>query len=296
MRKFKLTIAALAVACFGFVDTLLSQSYFDKLKEGQTANHYLSAIDLSPALICKYIGSNSLGGTIAVDAATGDITFSVGAVGSSTVSTTFECPVSGALGGVIDVSDAACNTIGEVLDIVNTSTSDFACVPVAALRSDTTVDRLQTLSETAANAAEGLPLFSDEDVSPFTMTYIVAPNALRSDIREYRPPQGRAGLFVANPFRGYRTDFWKSIAQTTYSSGTSTASIIAVTMDLNAKAETVETLWSQTAGATATDQTIDFTAVGGLAGRNDAKILFRFTNSAVLSAGAGSVVGVRYKY
>jgi hypothetical protein len=91
------------------------------------------AADTAPALVIRYNGT-SANPQIAVEA-NGDLTFTVG----GSAYTGFECPVSGALGGVIDVSDTACDTIGEVVDIINADQSDksgFLAVVAAALRAD----------------------------------------------------------------------------------------------------------------------------------------------------------------
>lgn len=158
-----------------------------------------STTGYNPILI-KYIGTSPTGGTVAVDAATGDITLKSGVVGSSTADLTVECPVSGALGGVIDVSDAACNTLGEVVDAINGS-SNWRAVIQDGLRSDSSDNTLTTLAETSAAAAPGLALAGDTAVS-LQVSFLLSP--LRNDIRFYL--NGTA--LNENPFADSQYAFW----------------------------------------------------------------------------------------
>lgn len=92
----------------------------------------VTAADTEPAMYIKYVGTASATTTVAVEA-NGDLTF----VENGAAHDGFECPVSGALGGVIDVSDVACDTIGEVVDVINKDADGvFKAVIGAALRSD----------------------------------------------------------------------------------------------------------------------------------------------------------------
>lgn len=84
----------------------------------------LTAADTDVAMVIKYFpGPNqaALTPTVAVEA-DGNLTFTVAAVAYAG----FECPVSGALGGVLDVSDAECNTAGEVVEMINSTPVNFA--------------------------------------------------------------------------------------------------------------------------------------------------------------------------
>src|SRR5687767_6845145 len=76
----------------------------------------LSADDTDTAMLIKFVGPSTgstttmNSGKVEVAVTTSDITFTSGAAGSEAADTSLECPVSGALGGIIDVSNAACNT------------------------------------------------------------------------------------------------------------------------------------------------------------------------------------------
>lgn len=78
--------------------------------------------DTDPALYIKYFGPGGSSTTTVAVEADGNLTFVV----NGAAYTGFECPVSGALGGVIDVSDTACNTLGEVVDVINATSPTFA--------------------------------------------------------------------------------------------------------------------------------------------------------------------------
>lgn len=82
-----------------------------------------TAVNTEPALYVKYFGpgGNTSTTTLAVET-DGNLTFVV----NGAAYTGFECPVSGALGGVIDVSDTACDTAGEVVDIINATATTFS--------------------------------------------------------------------------------------------------------------------------------------------------------------------------
>ena len=98
------------------------------------------AADTSPMFYIKFVGAPGTGttATTTVAVTTTSLTF----VYNGAAYTGFECPVSGALGGVIDTSNAACDTLGEVVDTINsdrgttTSLGKFRAVIGAGLRSD----------------------------------------------------------------------------------------------------------------------------------------------------------------
>lgn len=150
----------------------------------------LGAVSTDIGILIKYVGpqvagSTPVGGTVTVAAATGDITLKTGPVGGSAADTTTECPVSGALGGVIDVSDAACNTLGEVVDAINAS-PNWRAVIVDGLRSDSSDNTLNTLAETSASSAKGLAIPKDTTVA-LNVSVALEPFD-RLDIRQYLVP------------------------------------------------------------------------------------------------------------
>jgi len=108
----------------------------------QPVSSIIQANDVSAAIVIKYFppagggSTSSMTPKVAVEA-DGNLTFTV----AGAAYTGFELPVSGALGGVIDVSDAEANTVGEVVDAINSTpitfaTGYFRAALVNALRSD----------------------------------------------------------------------------------------------------------------------------------------------------------------
>lgn len=246
------------------------------------------AEDGDAKLVVKYIGTATSGGTITV-ASNGDITFATGAVGASVADTTLECPVSGALGGIIDVSDTACNTLGEVVDIINASTSWRAAI-VDGLRSESSNDTLVALSETSANDKDGLMLYGDSSVA-FTQDLALIPPEMRT-IKTYLKTPQVGGTLIPNPWAGTRAMLFKAKATSTYASGTSTVSLVCVVPNNKTSGgiETVTTMWSEAGGASTAALTMDYSPYGFL-GCKDGKLLLRVVNSAAMSANVTAVHG-----
>lgn len=142
MRRILNTLALVAaVAAFALLPASFVVSQTVVPAGAVTVTHTISAVDTDPALYIKWTGTTAEP-TIAVEA-DGNLTFTLG----GSAYTGFECPVSGALGGVIDVSDAACNTLGEVVDIINADINNgadmnggFIAVIAGGLRSDASDD------------------------------------------------------------------------------------------------------------------------------------------------------------
>lgn len=259
---------------------------FANMLRGDTVAQAVSAVSTDTPLVVKYIGSSAIA-KLAVDASTGDLTFTQGAVGTET-DTTLECPVSGALGGVIDVSNAACDTLGEVVDIINAST-DWRAVIVDGLRADSANNTLITLAADAGvQAPGGLGLLNDGTVS-LTMTRAL------TDKRTMASYLGGGNTLLVNPFRGERTVAYQFSATTTYSSGTSTLQVISVKPDIRNGSETATVVWSAAGGATTVLGTLNFQPFG-IFGRKDEKLLVRVLNSAVMTAATGNAYGNEYKY
>lgn len=203
--------------------------------------------DGDTGIVCRYIGT-SANGKIAV-AAGGDLTFTDGDIGSEAATDTFECPVSGALGGIIDVSDSACNTIGEVVDIVNAS-SDWRCQPASMLRADSSNDTLVTISATNATDPKGLKLKVDSSVALFS-TVVAAP-AGWDDFDKLNPGNNSTSFFL-HPWAFQRAYISTASALSTYGSGTSLLSVISVDRTFGATgADTSTTVWPSTAGGATT--------------------------------------------
>lgn len=237
-------------------------------------------------MLVRYVGTQS--GKVASADATGDLTFTQGVSGSEAASTEFECPVSGALGGVIDVSDTACDTLGEVADIINASTS-WRAVILDGLRSDSSNNTISVLAATAATSLDGLPLYSDNAVN-FTHTQAVLPVEWRS-MKAYL----QGNTLKTDPFAGVRPVLWLWNWKSTYGSGASTGNIISVRATYNpttfAGSETATTMYSTASGATTVSASVDFTPFG-MFGRRNEKMLVRISNTEAMTSATSAEYGM----
>lgn len=175
MRKF-MTYAALTLAlvvglgAFGSAQSPPSAAGLQVVPV-VPVSHVRTTGDTSPAIVIKYFsGANTTASTSATTVAVeadGNLTFVVNGVAYAG----FECPVAGALGGVIDVSDAACNTAGEVVDAINSTPTSFAtgyfrAALGAALRSDdvsAATTLLADVADTEVTSPNGEIVYFDVD-------------------------------------------------------------------------------------------------------------------------------------
>lgn len=127
------------------------------------------AADVSPMLVIKYFkGANttaSTSSTTVAAASNNTYTFVV----NGAAYTGFECPVSGAYGGVIDATNGACNTLGEVVDVINSTPTNFAtgyfrAAIVAGFRSDSSAAVLDQTASSNVSRPEGITLYWDSSV------------------------------------------------------------------------------------------------------------------------------------
>jgi len=132
-------------------------------EQGEVAVYKMKRVadDTDVGLVIRYIGALA-SCLIVVDDTTGDISSTVGALGSESTDTNFLEP--GGTGGNIDVSDANANTFGKVVDIIN-SLDDYEAYLVDVLRADaTTVGSLLAMAATQAKVSAGIPLYKDTSV------------------------------------------------------------------------------------------------------------------------------------
>lgn len=159
MRKTLAVLAFLAMAGVASAQPVMGAITPIKV---QPVSTNINAANGSVAFAIKYFppagggSTSSMTPKVAVEA-DGNLTFTV----AGSAYTGFELPVSGALGGVIDVSDAEANTAGEVCDAINSTpitfaTGYFRCALVNALRSDD-VSAATTLLADAADTEVARP-------------------------------------------------------------------------------------------------------------------------------------------
>lgn len=186
MRKL---ITLLAVLAFCVAPVLTSQTLpnFERWLGADMIGPGITAISTDLAMGVKFDAEGSTG-TIAV-AAGGDITF----LKDGAAVTGFECPVAAPLGGVIDVSDADCNTFAEVVDIINNDTDgEWKAVLLGALRTDSSDNTLITL--VAADANTGIELLFDgtitDEVNMLFSTKVAATDYITGGLLQQDPYGG----------------------------------------------------------------------------------------------------------
>lgn len=287
MRKF----AAILTAALLAVTPAFAELPFTGYKaKGPIAGTSTTADD-NVALYVKYVGTSSGIPTVQVDAATGDIQFEV----DGSVDTTVACP-EGDDDGVIDVSNAACNTMVEVVNAINQGGSNWRAVLVSALGTDSSNDAFATLSETDTNVKIGAPIYYDTNFagSAPEVTALVAPI--------YPPADGsfffNGSEINKNPFAG-GTSFLSAVSEKKTSTGTIAATVVyAVFREYRGNPtngydlyETIRTVWSQTGGATATQATLDFSNFPLVSAPGEAFVA-RIGSSTTISAQNLNAVGV----
>ena len=289
-------IAALALVALAAPPAHAQADLYGKalfnLMQAEPVGVNITAVNTTFPLIVKYIGTNANGGTVTV-AANGDITLAQGAVGSATADATIKCP-SGGSNGIIDVSDTACDTFGEVVDIINAS-ANWRGVILDGFRAGSSNDTLATLAEASANAADGKTLARDDAVADFTTVYAMTPERLGTafwDTRSFN--------LVTNPYLNRRTIIQYANETSTYGSGTSFFEVLSCVVfhATTGGSETCTTLFSEAGGATTVNKVFDsskFTPYGVI-GAKGAKVLVRIRNSAAHAAPTIAAYGFNYRY
>lgn len=279
---------------YGFAMQLLS-------KGTRTGRSYV-ADDKPVALVVKYVGS-STSGKVAVDAGTGDLTFTDGAEGSEAANSDFECPVSGALGGVIDVSNAACDTLGEVVDTINGTCSTCAGTSskwrafiLDGRREDSSNDTLVTIAATAATAEEGLNLVTDTDVAFTDTTSFQLCRTMSCMLTNRSGPVATIGL-VENPAEGLKTLVWETSYTSTYGSGTSLIKLYSceTKQRVTGGSETCTEVYTAAGGATTANATKSWTT-WGFPPEPDKRYLTKLVNSAAAATITASNYATVYPY
>lgn len=277
MRKFILTLAIVLLAGSAFAQAPVVAN----MAADDTTNVAM--------LIKYYPGVSGYDSAEVAVEADGNLTVLV----ESAAYTGFECPVSGALGGVIDVSNAACDTYGEVADIINAtaenfSTGFFRAVLVDVMRADSTNNTTVAAVSAQATLAKGLAVYVDNSDAIFASMALL-PAGCRTDIRCFVTP---AGKLLENPFGGkYTTLHWLE-GYSTWNT-TSNFQIYSVYPSQKASGSEVATLLHQeAAGATGTNKQLTQFQYLGFPGRAHEKMIVRIVDTATGSAFVMSAFGV----
>ena len=249
--------------------------------------------DDNVALYVSYVGTSSGIPTIQVSAA-GDIQFEV----DGSVDTTVACPEADD-DGIIDVSDAACNTFTEVVNAINQGGSNWRAVLVSRLGTDSSDGTLALLAETDTNVKLGAPIYFDNNntaVNADNVTVLVYPPQNPADGSWFF--QGPGKDLNKNPFAG-GTSFLSAGTETKTSGGTIGATVIyGVFREYRGNPtsgydlyEVIRTVWSETGGATATENQFDFSNFPLVSEAGEAFVV-RVSSSTSITAQNVNVVGV----
>lgn len=284
--RFLAIVAAALVAAAVLSPSVAAQAYTFPLP-GNSASG-IRTDDTSVALYCKYIGTSGKG---YVTTSSGNVSFED--PDSSTADTTFECPVSGGLGGIIDTTNAACNTIDEVVDIINTSTSNFRCFAHGALGTDSSNTRFLAASD--VDCTEGCAIYWDTSTA-FETPYVVAPTMTTAEWISFYLGSPTSTTPNQNPWEPFQSVIFSAIGTANYASGTSTAQAFTVKPKnvVGNSSETVTQLWSEAAGADDTAKTFNAWGSFGLYGRRGEKLLFKLKNSAAQDTVTVTVSGQQF--
>lgn len=280
MNRFKQLLFALAVI---LAATSAFAQPFNPPNQIVNVSQAVSADDLGVAVLVKYYPGISTNTSATMQVANGGaITFQVAAAAY----TGFECPVSGALGGIIDTTNAACNTLGEVVDIINGTAENFTtgffrAVIVDGLRTDDSSTGILTAGATQVTRSDGLPIYWDTSAN-FAVgeARALVPGDCRTNIACWVTP---AGKILQNPFAGQQTMVNWVEGYNTYGSGTSRLRIYSVkpvNKALTTGSETSTQLWDEAMGATTVNKQFTQFQYTPVYGRPNEKVLVRVVNSA----------------
>jgi len=236
------------------------------------------ADDTQVAALIKFIGHTGVlrdSGLVEI-AADGNIVLTSGAQGAEAADTTLECPVSGALGGIVDVSDAACDTFAEVADVINAS-ADWVIVLVNARRADTSDDVGLDIGPLDATKPEGFQMQFDTTVSLNTSVSLFTGD-METNMARWLTPQN---TLMRNPFAGTWTALYNAHGYSTWNT-TSNTQIVSIVSDNLRGTETVRVLYSVAGGATGTDK--DYSPGVLFRGDVNAKVQIRNICTATMSA------------
>ena len=137
----------------------MAQTFLEEALRNATVNSAVVADNQAVAMVVKYVGAGL--GEISVST-NGDVYFFRTTSGTSV---TLDTAVSGAGSGFIDVSNASYNTVGEVVDRINTFTNWRAMI-LDSLRSDSSNDTFLARTRSAVGVqSTGAHVFTDTDIA-----------------------------------------------------------------------------------------------------------------------------------
>lgn len=296
MKRFRNPFLAALAALLVLAPAFPVQAQYSPLGEAvDAAAASQSADDIAVAFVLRYIGTGVSGKAVV---ASGSITLTSGAAGGEVADTTIECPLSAPFGGVLDLTNAACDTVGELADVVNgTAGSKWRIVPVASLRTDVVNARLQADAGAAGNSnSPGLRVTWDTSTAFMTSMVLGAGAQATVKYEDFFTVEGRA---KPSPYFGQQVQLLAATATSTFGSGTSNLQVFSVDQQWNANSnrytEVVTLLYQEAGGATTVQKNFTFNGGFGLFAFKDQKLLVRLNNSAAQSAILLASSGLLYR-
>lgn len=216
----------------------------------------------TPCMLVKYVGTSTGKPTVEV-AALGDITFKIAAAADTTTG-------SPSLNGIFTTADAATNTLGKLVNVINTTGSNWRAVLTGCLSADLRDNTIDTLAATDAAAPGGVVLFKDAVVASATAVFsaqvALYPGTAATDIRFHlsgKPIGATTGSTSVNPnpLGRYQTFVTHALEKITSTGVIAQFEILGVkrTYDSTGKvSETVRTLYAETGAATTVEKSKDF--------------------------------------
>lgn len=287
MRKLFNILTLTAVLAFAALPSAVqaqSQRFREPIDAVFSSN---VADDTAVTMVLFYIGTGVNGKVVT---ASGTITLTSGAAGSEAADTTIECPLAAPYAGILDVSNAACDTVGELVDLVNsTAGSKWRAFPVGALRADVlTTTNLVAATYASANLPNGAQLAVDTSVALHTSIVF---GTVQAKVSDFFTADGKA---LSNPYRGQWVMFTTLDEVATYT-GAGLVEIYDVEVVFSANGKYTETatkvLSRTTPGATTAWGNLTPNNGFGIWFKKDHKVLIRlkavttFTTAQVLASG-----------
>lgn len=264
---------------FALALTLLASNSFAQVTPvGRTLNSDTAA---SVAMLVKYVGT-SVSATTDVEVETaGNIKFRVAGAADGAVNTVAAGSLCGATPGTLDLStpDATCNSLGEVVDVINAS-GTWIAVLVDGVRTDLSDNTLTVRAVTAGVAAAGVALYFDSTVSLHASVALL-PTGCETNIRCFATPSNK---LLENPIGGTYSAVRYLEGQSAFAT-TSTWQVFSVKSSNKASgSETVTTLMTAATGATGVATNPIALTAGPVIGRPHEKIIVRILNTGASSA------------
>jgi hypothetical protein len=252
MRRILTFAAALGLIAALTTSPAAAQTFFGGLRLVGPISGASSAADTDIGLYVKYVGTAAGKPTIEVTAA-GDLVFVIAGAADTTVG----CPTDT---GTIDVSDAACNTWGEVINQVNASGSNWRVAPGAILYAGDADGSLLVLAATDVDVRVGKPLYIDSSVDD-DIQISVGPPGLAINGSFWFQGNG----LNANPFASFVSLLSAFKEQLTNAGTLSAVTIYGVTPKFGPSgaagvsySETSRVVWTEAAAATTAENITDF--------------------------------------